>query len=50
MEAGRTEEAVTWFGHAAAADSEGETDADVRIAELSGVTFLEADDGAGSDG
>jgi tetratricopeptide (TPR) repeat protein len=44
-EAGRTDEAVTWFGHAAAADSEGETDADVRIAELSGVTFLEADDG-----
>jgi tetratricopeptide (TPR) repeat protein len=45
-EAGRADEALTWFGHAAAADSEGETDADVRIAELSGVTFLEADDGA----
>jgi hypothetical protein len=48
-EAGRTEEAVTWFGHAADADSEGETDADVRVAELSGVTFLEADDGQDSD-
>jgi hypothetical protein len=49
VEAGRTDEGVTWFGHAAAADSEGETDADVRIAELSGVTFLEADDGEDSD-
>ncbi len=45
-EAGRAEESLTWFGHAAAADTEGETDADVRVAELSGVTFLEADDGA----
>jgi hypothetical protein len=44
-EAGRAEEALTWFGHAAAADTDGETDADVRVAELSGVTFLEADDG-----
>jgi hypothetical protein len=44
-EAGRTDDALTWFEHAAAADTEGETDADVRIAELSGVTFLEADDG-----
>jgi len=49
VEAGRTDEGVTWFGHAAAADSEGETDADLRIAELSGVTFLEADDGEDSD-
>jgi tetratricopeptide (TPR) repeat protein len=48
-EAGRAEEAFTWFGHAAAADTDGETDADVRIAELSGVTFLEADDGAEDD-
>jgi tetratricopeptide (TPR) repeat protein len=47
--AGRTDEAATWFGHAAAADEEGETDADVRFAELSGVTFLEADDGEGTD-
>jgi tetratricopeptide (TPR) repeat protein len=44
-EAGRADEALTWFGHAAAADIEGETDADVRVAELSGVTFVDADDG-----
>ena len=46
-EAGRADEALTWFGHAAAADTEGETDADVRLAELSGVTFVEADEGDG---
>ena len=48
-EAGRADEAVTWFGHAAAADTEGETDADLRLAEFSGVTFLEADDGGDGD-
>ncbi|MGZ4590698.1 MAG: hypothetical protein ACXV2I_07900, partial [Actinomycetes bacterium] len=42
--AGRVDEATTWFGHAAAADSEEETDADVRLAELAGVTFFDADD------
>jgi hypothetical protein len=42
--AGRVEEATTWFGHADEADSEDETDADVRLAELAGVTFLEQDD------
>jgi tetratricopeptide (TPR) repeat protein len=42
--AGRLAEAATWFGHAAEADSEGDTDADVRLAELSGVTFLDAGD------
>ena len=35
--AGRDEEALAWFGHAADADAAGETDADERLAELQGV-------------
>jgi tetratricopeptide (TPR) repeat protein len=42
--ADRVDEATTWFGHAAEADTEQETDADVRLAELAGVRFLDADD------
>lgn len=34
--AGRTEESVTWFLNAAAADLDGETDAEERAAELTG--------------
>ncbi|WP_346072869.1 hypothetical protein [Saccharopolyspora thermophila] len=34
LAAGRTEEAFTWFVHAANADDEGETDADERLDEL----------------
>lgn len=45
LEAGRTDDAVLWFGHAAAADDEEQTDADVRLAELSGVTFVDDEDG-----
>jgi tetratricopeptide (TPR) repeat protein len=40
LAAGRRDEAVTWFEHAADADSGDETDADVRLAELAGVTFV----------
>jgi tetratricopeptide (TPR) repeat protein len=47
--AGRVTEAAIWFGHAVEADVEEATDADVRLAELSGVTFLEADDDESSD-
>jgi tetratricopeptide (TPR) repeat protein len=47
-DAGRDDEARTWFGHAAAADADDETDADIRLAELSGVTFLD-DDGSDQD-
>lgn len=47
--AGRVEEAATWFGHAVEADAEEQTDADVRLAELAGVTFLEGDDGTDLD-
>ena len=41
LDAGRRDEAAQWFGHAAAADTEGETDADERQAELHGIVFLE---------
>jgi hypothetical protein len=40
--------ALTWFGHAANADSEGETDAGERLSELDGlvlVDLLEDEDG-----
>jgi tetratricopeptide (TPR) repeat protein len=47
--AGREDEARAWFGHAAAADEHGETDADERLAELEGITFLEDDDTDGED-
>ena len=39
--------ALTWFGHAASADLEGETDAEERLAELDGMVLtdlLEGDD------
>jgi tetratricopeptide (TPR) repeat protein len=43
--AGREDDAVLWFGHAADADEAGETDADERLAELAGVTVIEHDTG-----
>ena len=46
LAAGRADDALTWFGHAADADEVGETDADERVAELSGVSVLEVDDQA----
>ncbi len=46
---GRTEEAGTWFGHAAEADQSGETDADERLAELQGVGPLVVHDDETSD-
>jgi tetratricopeptide (TPR) repeat protein len=51
LEAGRTEEAVTWFARAADADREGATDADERLAELQGLRIvdLEDDDAPDSD-
>ena len=39
MEAGREDEAVEWFGRAAAADPDGETDAAERLAELEGLVW-----------
>ena len=44
LAAGREDEAVVWFGHAADADETGETDADERLAELAGVVVIEHDD------
>lgn len=44
LAAGRTDEALAWFGSAAAADVSGETDAEERALELSGVTFAENDE------
>ncbi len=43
LAAGRESDALQWFVHAADADADGETDADVRIAELTGEPL--ADDG-----
>ena len=43
-ESGNQAEALTWFGHAAEADHQGQTDADERLAELSGVTITDLDD------
>lgn len=45
LAAGREDDAVVWFGHAADADGAGETDADERLAELAGVTVIEHDTG-----
>ena len=44
LAAGREDEAVIWFGHAADADETGETDADERLDELAGVIVVEHDD------
>jgi hypothetical protein len=38
LDAGRADEARVWFGHAASADIDGETDADERVEELDGIT------------
>ena len=40
-ELGRSEEARTWFERAVAADTDGQTDAEDRLAELDGVVFEE---------
>jgi tetratricopeptide (TPR) repeat protein len=44
LQAGREEEARDWFGRAAAADVDGETDADERVEELDDVGFDDLDD------
>lgn len=51
LAADRQTEALSWFQRAAAADAEGMTDADERVAELEGISFvdLEEDDGEGED-
>lgn len=55
LAAGRPDEALTWFGTAALADPDGETEAAERLQDLEGVVFdeideideIEADDGEG---
>lgn len=42
LAAGRRDEAESWFARAAEADVEEETDAGERLAELQGVTFVDA--------
>ncbi len=41
--------ALTWFGHAANADLEGETDADERLAELDGLVLTDLLEGEDDD-
>jgi len=47
LDAGRRDEAMTWFARAADVDVEGATEAGERLAELQGLQFvdLEEDDG-----
>lgn len=47
---GRVDQARAWFGRAAAADAEGETDADVRLMELEGLVVSEDEPVADADG
>lgn len=42
LDAGREEEARNWFAHAADADTAGDTDAAVRLAELDGLVVMDA--------
>lgn len=44
LELEREEEARHWFAQAAEADTDGATDAEERLAELDGITFVETDD------
>ncbi|MFI5713890.1 hypothetical protein [Kribbella sp. NPDC051620] len=48
-EAGRTEEALTWFHRAAGSDQDGSTGAAERAAELEGLTFTDLDEGDEDD-
>jgi tetratricopeptide (TPR) repeat protein len=49
LDAGRREEAVTWFARAADADAEGTTDADERLTELQGLQIVDLDEGTPDD-
>jgi tetratricopeptide (TPR) repeat protein len=44
LEAGRDDEALNWFGHAAAADRDEETDASERCEDLEGINIEDLDD------
>ncbi len=49
LTAGRSAEAHEWFGKAADADLEGETDAAERLAELDGVVYVDLEAEGGAD-
>lgn len=49
LDAGRTEEALVWFGAAADCDVDGQTDADERLADLQGLEFTDLDDADDAD-
>ncbi|MGH3326563.1 MAG: hypothetical protein ACRDPT_01970 [Streptomycetales bacterium] len=49
LAAGREAEARLWFARAAEADTSGETGAADRLAELEGLTFIDAYEGPGHD-
>ncbi|WP_146159647.1 hypothetical protein [Allonocardiopsis opalescens] len=44
LAAGREDEARDWFARSSAADEEGETDADERLAELEGLELVDVDE------
>ena len=50
LQAGRDDEAFEWFGRAASADVDGETDAAERYEELDDISFDDLDDGLGEPG
>ena len=49
LDAGRTEDARDWFARAAAADTDGDTDAEERLQELEGITLEDLDPAADED-
>ncbi len=49
LDAGRAEEARDWFARAAAADMDGDTDADERLQSLEGITLEDLDPAADDD-
>ena len=49
LDAGRAEEARDWFARAAAADTDGDTDADERLQSLEGITLEDLDPAADDD-
>jgi tetratricopeptide (TPR) repeat protein len=49
LDAGRRDEAITWFAKAAAADPDGTTEADERLSELEGVEIVDLEDDSPGD-
>ena len=49
LDAGRRDEAATWFARAAEVDPDGSTEAGERLAELQGLQFVDLEDDDESD-